>query len=330
MKATKGKTKSILNKKYQKKKEQEHNFEEVGQLENVGGVLKYCSKKSLKEKENQDDLPRRAEAKASLMARQSENVDEVINYFSRLSWEEKGNQDDLPVGAEASLMARKTLILLDFNGTLVYRDKNKEIIGRKADYKTGVGRSFARFFIRPGARELICHLLNDPRCKVAIYTSMMQHNCAEIVEAFDRHFLDMSLAGHFDEVRVGSSVISSHSSVAQGIIRIFDRDYNSTDPEGENSWDTIRDFSKIFRDMQVQQMGFDISNTCLIEATPRKAKNVRANTIICPEYTKELANSKNQNQRTLLALRTFIDEVLLTEMQSSSATVASILEQHIF
>mgnify|MGYP002214449265 CR=1 FL=1 len=55
-------------------------------------------------------------------------------------------------------------------------------------------------WLRPGAREFVCHLLNDPRCTVAIYTSMKSHNMEDVVHAFDNHFEDLSRKGQFDDV----------------------------------------------------------------------------------------------------------------------------------
>ena len=69
--------------------------------------------------------------------------------------------DQLRLGADAEDEIKKVLILLDFNGMLVFRAKNR--VGKnKPDYSV----RFTHFYVRPFAREIVCHLLNDPRCKV--------------------------------------------------------------------------------------------------------------------------------------------------------------------
>lgn len=43
-------------------------------------------------------------------------------------------------------------------------------------------------------------------------------------------------------VQVGGSVVTTHSSLEDGMVCIFDRDYNRPDPlPGAKEWDTIRD-----------------------------------------------------------------------------------------
>ena len=67
----------------------------------------------------------------------------------------------LRLGADAEDEIKKVLILLDFNGMLVFRAKDR--VGKiKPDYSV----RFTHFYVRPFAREIVCHLLNDPRCKV--------------------------------------------------------------------------------------------------------------------------------------------------------------------
>ena len=77
------------------------------------------------------------------------------------------------------------------------------------------GRSHSdAFFLGPLARELVCHLLNDPRCDVAIYTSMIAKNMKPVAEAFDRHFEILSHQAEFEPIRVGATVIDSLALLA--------------------------------------------------------------------------------------------------------------------
>ena len=75
---------------------------------------------------------------------------------------EKLHDLHLNIGSDAESELKKVLVLLDFNGTLVYRSK---VPMKNADYH--VNRT--NYTIRPFARELICHLLNDPRCEVITF-----------------------------------------------------------------------------------------------------------------------------------------------------------------
>ena len=89
--------------------------------------------------------------------------------------------------------------------------------GARPDFVVPTGRSHSNaFFLGPLARELVCHLLNDPRCDVAIYTSMMAKNMKPVPEAFDpgRHFEILSHQGEFEPIKVGATVIDSLALLA--------------------------------------------------------------------------------------------------------------------
>ena len=68
---------------------------------------------------------------------------------------------------EASDQVSKVLIVLDFNGRLVRKDSLQGgmipvISWHTPDFVV----LWNKYCIRPFARELVCHLLNDPRCEV--------------------------------------------------------------------------------------------------------------------------------------------------------------------
>ena len=77
----------------------------------------------------------------------------------------------------------------------------------------------------------MCALLNDPRCQVAVYTSINEKNVKPIIQSFDAHFKKMSDAGDFEPVTVCGSVITTASAIMDGSIGLFDRLYNSADPQ---------------------------------------------------------------------------------------------------
>jgi hypothetical protein len=143
---------------------------------------------------------------------------------------------ELQLGEEAETRTTQTLVLLDFNGLLAYRDnKNRGVPGSRRpdfDLPTGKYKNFpCPFYIRPWARELMCALLNDPRCQVAVYTSINEKNVKPIIQSFDAHFKKMSDAGDFEPVTVCGSVITTASAIMDGSIGLFDRLYNSADPQ---------------------------------------------------------------------------------------------------
>jgi hypothetical protein len=184
----------------------------------------------------------------------------------------------------------------------------------------------------------VCHLLNDPRTEVAIYTSMLRKNMEGVVEGFDQHFQEISDMGEFVDVRVGGSIVSAHSSLQTGMIELFDRDYNKPDATGENQWDTIRDLPRILRHPKVAGR-FDLTNTVtltssmtrsqqkamnyntterhayttrqvLVEADARKSRECKDNTIVCQEYDAERVIN-GETEPHLVNLRRYIFQHLL-------------------
>ena len=68
---------------------------------------------------------------------------------------------------EASDQVSKVLIVLDFNGLLVRKDSLQGgMIPMTSRHTPDFVVPWNKFCIRPFARELVCHLLNDVRCEV--------------------------------------------------------------------------------------------------------------------------------------------------------------------
>jgi hypothetical protein len=116
---------------------------------------------------------------------------------------------------------------------LAFRDsKNCGVPGsRRPDFNIPTGMNKNKFYIRPWARELVYALLNDPRCRVAVYTSINERNVKPIIYSFDAHFKKMNDAGKFEPVTVYESVISTASSIMDESIGLFDRIFNIPDPQ---------------------------------------------------------------------------------------------------
>eukprot|EP00457_Paulinella_chromatophora_P006613 gb/GEZN01006632.1/.p1 GENE.gb/GEZN01006632.1/~~gb/GEZN01006632.1/.p1 ORF type:complete len:245 (-),score=18.94 gb/GEZN01006632.1/:675-1409(-) len=236
---------------------------------------------------------------------------------------------ELKVGDDATTAICQTLVLIDFNGTLVHRHKsNRPLTEGGSDYfRVSNGRKGdSIYYLRPGAREFVCHLLNDPRCKVAIYTSIQSHNMRPVVKAFDDYFQKLSRQNKWDPVRVGKSVISSHSSLADGSLFLYDQKFNAFDPKGTHSWDTMRDLRLIWK--HHSSKGFNANNTIMIEAERRKVRNWKENSIIPPEFTEEHVLRKRQDNNVLSQLRNYLDQIVFAQAQPpTSATVPQTLKK---
>ena len=231
---------------------------------------------------------------------------------------------ELKLGAEASEEVKQLLILLDFNGTLVFRDKKNLFPKIK-------GHFFAtrtRYTIRPFARELVAHLLNDSRCKVAIYTSITKRNMMPVMYEFDKYFTEMVRDGKFDPIQVGDGEISTHSSIVDSSFYVFDQPYNARDPDGEDEWDTKRDLQKIWTVSKVKDAGFDATNTILVDAERRKVRDWTKNSIVVKEFDNILAmesqNGKPDNE--LKHLLEYLKDTVMTQMQQGK-TVSEIIEK---
>jgi len=112
-----------------------------------------------------DNRLNRAVSKTSTLKRDAGSAGTQTE--ARVSDDEDGDRvalADLPdtITNEVS----KVLVLLDFNGLLVCKDK---VLGGTCSFRhtPDFVVNYNTFFIRPFARELVCHLLNDPRCEVS-------------------------------------------------------------------------------------------------------------------------------------------------------------------
>eukprot|EP00854_Cymbomonas_tetramitiformis_P029479 gene29479-36715_t len=206
--------------------------------------------------------------------------------------------DELSLGAEASTHAtrRRVLVLLDFNGLLACRTDSR-LPTRRPEFNvpTGKYKQFDKYFyIRPFARELVSCLLNDPRCEVAVYTSITAKNVMPVIRSFDEYYNKMTAEGKFEPISCGASTasgyIDSYSlSLSKNSIGLFDQRYNVPDPEGSNEWDTKRDLSLIWNAPWIKAQGFDRSNTLIIDAEARKVKDCKKNALVVPEYVEKEA-----------------------------------------
>jgi hypothetical protein len=127
-------------------------------------------------------------------------------------------------------------------------------------------------------------------------------------------------------VNVKGSMITSYTSMAEGCIDIFDREYNVRDELGANDWDTRRDLEKIWSVPKIKLENYNNTNTVLIDVEPRKCRTCAANAINPLEFT---AADVGRADRTLKRVLTYLDTVVFARMQESDTSdVRNILKQH--
>lgn len=65
---------------------------------------------------------------------------------------------------------------------------------------------------------------------------------------------------------------------------VYDRPFNSVDPQGANKWDTTRDLPLIWATPGRAGTGFGPSNTVMVDDTPRKMRFMNAGLVVVPGY----------------------------------------------
>ena len=139
------------------------------------------------------------------------------------------------MGERTNLTAMaKLLVLLDMNGTLLYRAKSRlpKLVPDLAP--SGVRKSAlpgAKYFyyVRPQARWFVRALMAMPRVRLAFCTSMQGANARPAVEY---------LAGE---------------GWNQAGVLLLDRRFQKPDAQGKNSWDTMRDMAKVWAHLANEQ-----------------------------------------------------------------------------
>ena len=230
----------------------------------------------------------------------------------------------LDIGDDAEAAIRKTLVLLDFNGTLVHKTDSGGTL-RGGDPTAAFTVRYNTFYVRPGARELVAMLLNDPRCEVAVYSAKLAKNVAPVVRALDDHLA----AAPFPPVYVSgaASTITSHSSLRTGMLKLFDQAYTAEDPGGATRWARKRDLARVWRSGKCVVGGFGAANTVMVEADPHKARDCMANTYIVAPYTEGgvVGRTGDGSPAVLGDLGSFLEDEVFTPMQRAGAEVPALL-----
>lgn len=152
---------------------------------------------------------------------------------------------------------KKPLLLVDLNGTLCYRTESPVSGIQHGLY---LRRKFV--YMRDGIQDFLVKL--EPHFNICIYTSVMRHNVMPVLDLIP--------------------------SWSRSVFRVFDRDFNKPDPEGKESWDTIRDMKKIFATCK----GAGVRNTILLDNETRKFQEALENGILVGEYGHHQVQSKQK------------------------------------
>eukprot|EP00729_Bicosta_minor_P018779 gene18779-11104_t len=144
-------------------------------------------------------------------------------------------------------------------------------------------RNKTRYYIRSGAVEFVTWLAAVPEVRLAFYTSMRYTNAIPAIER---------LLGHSWEDRV----------------RLYDREYQKADPEGEEVWDTMRDLHKVWAN-EAEEYGnhFDGSNTLMLDDTMRKMREHPDNVVLVPTLDTSTILTETKDGAVLGTVRKYIE-----------------------
>ena len=228
---------------------------------------------------------------------------------------------ELPEDAEAAI--RKVLVLIDFNGMLVYKDKNHSIRSSELpSFVGGTGRGTAIFYLRAGCRELVARLSEDPRCTFGIYTSMQRHNVVPFFSLFDE--AQLKFRQPFKTFSCGASSVSTVSQLSK-VKLLFDQKFNDRDPKASDPYAFKRNLNLVWEDRSLRHEGYGRHNTVLIEGEPEKSRDWKMNTITPKEFDAQDVSRNCEGDSVLEKLGAQID-LLLGKMQDPKATVPDLIK----
>lgn len=198
--------------------------------------------------------------------------------------------------------ARKLLVLLDLNGTLLYR-ATKLLPAAAPAFDQLVGERRMFYYMRPHARELVAYLVTHPLAVPAFYTSMRAENALNAVN----WLLD---GAHLKGPRFESTAL------------LYDRSYTQPDTEADVHWKTRRDLDAVWSCGDKVGKGFDASNTVVVDDTMSKMRHLSANVLLVPEFTEQSVRGSEDDE--LKDVKEAL-ELLLNSAQDHSTDVRSFL-----
>ena len=185
------------------------------------------------------------------------------------------NQCDL-TQIQTNFTSSKLLILLDMNGTLLYRSKTA-LDSKYVHFSNG-----SYYFHRPGVRKLLKFLLSHRHwIDIAFYTSMTTKNAT-----FGAHHLLKDM----DQ------------------LYIYDQTMNKKDPEGEHDWSMMRDLPLIWNTINSPGFGHDERSTIMIDDSWSKMREYPENVIVIPEFNE--SDVLHQKDDVINKLHTALSKIL--------------------
>ena len=186
----------------------------------------------------------------------------------------QSNQDITAISP--SLSSTKILLLLDMNGTLIYRSKTA-LDSTYTHFSNG-----AYYFHRPHVDKFLKFLLSHQHwIDIAFYTSMTTKNA---VLGAQNLLKDMNQ------------------------IYIYDQPMNKKDPEGPNVWSMMRDLPLIWNTPNSPGYGHNECSTIMIDDSWAKMREYPENVIVLPEFSEsDVLHGKDD---VLKKLHFALDEIL--------------------
>jgi len=179
------------------------------------------------------------------------------------------------MSTDNSSVKEKRLLLLDLNGTMIYRT---EYPLRNAKPSLFVRSKYT--YVRIGSPKFVQKM--SQYFTVGVYSSVMSHN------------IEASLNAILPNWKRFISVV-------------YDRNYNKKDPDPVKEWDTVRDMTKIWK----PSSQFNSKNTILVDNESRKVQDCPENAIIVSQY--EAADVENQVAGSLDGLEIYLERMAKSE-----------------
>lgn len=197
---------------------------------------------------------------------------QVMSYLSRVlnDWVANRTYRDADVRTllRSNLMPQarrwnKLLLLVDMNGTFLLRARSKVPNQGPPFVSTKNSTKTVYYYLRPGAERFVKWLIAKQEIcdcvDVAFYTSMKEENALVPLKKLDR----------------------------RGDLYLYSQDFNKHDRSGENAWDMMRDFPKLWSTQYGPAFGHSERSTIMIDDSLRKMREFPTNLILVPEFVPE-------------------------------------------
>ena len=215
---------------------------------------------------------------------ESFKIFEVIARKTRLD-----EKFDMKMIKEEVFKQHQILVLIDIGGSILYRSGEKLMdVDRSCDYQ--VKKHF--HYYRPFYDDYIKGLIEHPRVKLGIYTSIMRKNVMPLLF----------------KIFEGPKLRAYKSKVFE----VFDQEYNMPDVQPTKPiWATKRSLNRVLDHPKVQKEGFTLERILMIDSDPDKVRDNLDNSLVCKEYTyEEVKNPKEDQNKILMEVRDFVIKML--------------------